>query len=199
MSKYFKIIGYIGIVSFIALSIWRLVMLIIDISFAARSPYEGMALAIILDIVFFLLSIFFGPALSLLFVSYGKHLEARVIYPDSESFNSAGSISKAPLDHSYEKENNLENDDEQENESDRHEIIENKAADKLTIPDLTINTDTIIINGTTYNAEFLGIYNLSIVEDKISFTLAGTKYTVSYENSEEASNLCNFLKKYSKD
>ena len=199
MSKYFKIIGYIGIVSFIALSIWRLVMLIIDISFAARSPYEGMALAIILDIVFFLLSIFFGPAISLLFISYGKHLEARIIYPSDELFNSTGSISKAPLDYSYEKENDLENDEEQENEPERNEIIENKAADKLTIPDLKINMDTIIINGTTYNAEFLGIYNLSIVEDKISFTLAGTKYTVLYENSEEATNLCNFLKRYSKN
>ncbi len=199
MSKYFKIIGYIGIVSFIALSIWRLVMLIIDISFAARSPYEGMALAIILDIVFFLLSIFFGPAISLLFISYGKHLEARIIYPSDELFDSTGSISKAPLDYSYEKENGLENDEEQENELERNEIIENKAADKLTIPDIKINMDTIIINGTTYNAEFLGIYNLSIVEDKISFTLAGTKYTVLYENSEEATNLCNFLKRYSKN
>lgn len=199
MSKYFKIIGYIGIVSFIALSIWRLVMLIIDISFAARSPYEGMVLAIILDIVFFLLSIFFGPAISLLFISYGKHLEARIIYPSNELFNSTGSISKAPLDYSYEKENDLENDEEQENEPERNEIIENKAADKLTIPDLKINMDTIIINGTTYNAEFLGIYNLSIVEDKISFTLAGTKYTILYENSEEATNLCNFLKRYSKN
>lgn len=73
-----------------------------------------------------------------------------------------------------------------------------KSAKELSLSDVKINIDMLVINGITFNADFLGIYDLLITPNEIVFTLAGTRYVVFRDNSEQANILCDFLKKYKK-
>ena len=72
MAKYFKIVGGLLLLSFIVGAIMDLAYLFTNISYLTRSHQEYL---IALFIIVFVMCLFLGPALGLLFVSYGKHLE----------------------------------------------------------------------------------------------------------------------------
>ena len=201
MAKYFKFIGVVELMGFIAGEI----ILLVCFFQSLRTPswwIFGLSL---------IASTIFGPAVGLLFYSYGNHLE-EVQYtspkPVSNSYsnnsNSPNIISFSTVyfgDKSIERikkisavESSSKYTEEEISKMSDEEIkdlyekgFSNRAKPIVKeLSEVSFQNDMIKISGTAFNLKLMNISNYALKARYISFKIYATQYIILYSNPSEA-------------
>ena len=191
MSKYFKIIGYIELVGTLVLIIWRLIALFTDLSNVSSTIEKGGALIIFLDFLILFAAIFFAPAVGLLFVSYGYHIEpstATYSYKDSAQSTGNNCLNSNAQNHSF---NN--------NNYPQSQVLHGSVDLPTTIlaSDVLFKKNKIIIKGSSFRKPT--ITKLKRTSKGVFFGIGNENFEVRYADidSEEADSLYEKLKEAS--
>ena len=186
MSKYFKGIGYVELICFVFAMIIYLVFNLIIPANEAFKTTSG-TLAWVGSFSEWIALLVVGPALGLLFVSYGKHIESvptpvRYVTTKVTHYDESGNViaptqAEATMNASADKVSNIEPD----------------------ISEIHYGSGMITIKKHTINIESSKISDLSMSEGEMSFSIYGYKYVFSYSDSEKAKELYNYLDKYNVD
>ena len=214
MGKYFKLIGWLELISFVVGLIYMLVVL-----FSNPFAFTSLLLVIVFIIV--------GPALGLLFLSYGSRLEEEEEKEKTQSetrfndYSPKASLSKTsqPVTIKQNKKDLIiaqlivsdkfgsESIDRLRTLSEEEllvlldEAYPNKedVPISLKLDDITIKGEMINVKSSSYNMKFGDLRDITMTSKTLSFVLFNKLYVVMFNNILDASSLYNTLKQYSKD
>ncbi len=215
MGKYFKLIGWLELISFVVGLIYMLIVL-----FGNPFVFTSFLLVIAFIIV--------GPALGLLFLSYGSRLEKEEEEKEKSQsethfndYSSKASPSKTsqPVTIKQNKKDLIiaqlivsdkfgsESIDRLRTLSEEEllvlldEAYPNKedVPISLKLDDITIKGEMINIKSSSYNMKFGDLRDIIMTSKTLSFVLFNKRYVVMFNNILDASSLYNTLKQYSND
>lgn len=210
MAKYFRIIGLMELIAFVA----GVIDVIITMIPLFLSPMWWMLLLVLI------LLIIVGPALGLLFISYANHLEEGDVPTSASTFPQ-----KDKRFHEFSKKESVDLENKEKSSiiatlafSERFgpediEKMESLTNDQLlklqkeTFPNLTdipvslelndvsFKGEMIVIGSSYYNLEYTEIRNVKITDSFLSFVLFNTQYVIKYSNAIGANQLFDELKR----
>ena len=169
MGKYFKFIGWLSLLAFLSGAIFDLIVLVGTLKYL-----EGVEKFV--QILFFLLLLFVGPALSLLFISYGNHL-------NQSSYHYSYVPTAEPEPETAEISNN---------------VITTKNDDKKIIDDdrVSFENDSLKIGVLNFNLKIQPCSNIEIDSSMVSFDINSNHFTVNFSSNKKAREFLEFLEKH---
>ena len=180
MSKYFKTIGFLSIISFISARIYSIIEFFILIS--KNAPFESVLSYFLLLLLF----IIAGPAIGLLFISHSQLLEEK---------ETAKSKPKEPYKKAIINPRN-------NNTSVRPKVVSTEAENhepsiiiEATYSEVTLDKEIIEIGENKCNLQF--IEDLCLNENEMSFLFYTTEFIIKDDSNGHVSELYYFIKENS--